>query len=134
MYGKLVENKAKLKNSWHMILLIMNTTYPVEFCLAVSRLDVILGSNKAKVTIHDIKTKTDEKNKVITEWNKCHPSQQTISGNVPKTCFPELLLSQFTTYSKVYIIGKNSTVTNKGTIFANKTKGHVNLNFFFEKE
>ena len=67
VYGKLVENKEKLKNSWQIILFIMNTTYPVEFCLAVSRFDVILGSNSAKVTIQEMKTKTDEKNRVMTE-------------------------------------------------------------------
>lgn len=39
-----------------------------------------------------------------------------------------------TTDNKVSIIGKKNTVTHKGTTFAKNYKGHVNLNFFFEKE
>ena len=50
-----------------MILLMINTTYPVEFCLAVSLFDVILGSKRANVTIHEIKTKNDENKRVTTE-------------------------------------------------------------------
>lgn len=42
-YGSDVENGEKLKINWHTILLITKITYPVEFCLAVNLLEVILG-------------------------------------------------------------------------------------------
>jgi len=36
--------------------------------------------------------------------------------------------------SKNYIIGTNRNVTKSGTIWASKTSGKVNLNFFLVKE
>lgn len=46
--------------NWQIILLIIKMTYPVEFCLAVNRFEVILGSKRARVTMHDTQTKRKE--------------------------------------------------------------------------
>jgi hypothetical protein len=71
--------------NWHIILLRIKITYPVEFCLAVSRFVVILGSKIVKATIEEINTKIDVKNNVMTAWNMCHPSQQIMSGKLSIT-------------------------------------------------
>ena len=57
-------NGVKLKTSWHIILFMMKTTYPVEFCLAANLFVVILGQNSAKATTDEINTKSDENIKV----------------------------------------------------------------------
>ena len=80
-------------------------------------------------------TKNDENIRVIVVWNKCHPSQQTTFGKDYKTWVtPSAEVWQLTTNSRVYIIGRNSTVTKRGTTFAININGNVNLNLFFEKE
>lgn len=121
--------------NWHIILFIMKTTYPVEFCLAVRLFVVILGSNIVKATMHETNTNKNEKINVTIVWNKCHFSQQITSGKDWSTWkLPSSELWQFTTLRRVYIIGRNITLTIKGTILAIKIRGNVNLNFFFEKE
>lgn len=115
--------------------MIIKTTYPVEFWRAVNLFVVILGSKRARATIQETNTNKDENNNVIVVWKRCHPSQQTTSGNDCKTCLvPSSDVEQLTTWSKVYIIGRNKTVTKRGTTFAMKIKGNVKVNLFFEKE
>ena len=60
----------------------MNTTYPVEFCLAANLFVVILGSNNAKATTEEMKTNIEENKRVTAAWNKCHPCQHMISGKL----------------------------------------------------
>ncbi len=114
---------------------MMKATSPVEFLRAVNLFDVIRGSNTVKATTLEMKTKINVKNNVTIEWNKCIPYQQITSGKLSMTLCPvSSEVTQLTTESKSSIIGKNKTVTKRGTILASTIKGQVNLNFFFEKE
>ncbi len=83
-----------------------------------------------------MKTNIEVKNNVTTAWNMCQPCQQIMSGKLYITWTPGMSseFSQETTDNKVYIIGKKNTVTHSGTTLAKNSKGHVNLNFFFENE
>ena len=73
------------------------------------------------------------KSRAIKAWNKCHPCQHTTVGKLDIVKTPSLFW-HCTTLNIVSVMGRKSTVTNSGTIFARITKGKVNLNFFFEKE
>jgi hypothetical protein len=46
---------------------MIKTTYALEFCLAVSFYDVILGSNKARATMEEMITKITTKSRVTEE-------------------------------------------------------------------
>lgn len=113
---------------------MMKTTSAVEFCLAVSLFVVILGSKSANATIDEINTKIDTNKSVTAAWNKCQPSQHFTYGKLIITWNPSSVDSHWTTESKVSVIGKKKTVTKSGTICAKRTRGQVNLNFFFENE
>lgn len=80
-------------------------------------------------------TNISEKRRVIVVWNRCQPYQQTMFGKDWRTWWlPSYEVWQFTTWSRVYIMGRNRTVTKRGTTFAMKINGNVNLNLFLEKE
>jgi hypothetical protein len=70
----------KVKMNCNTILLIMNTTYPFEFFLAVNFPVVIRGSKRAKATTVDMRTKRAEKSSVMQVWKRCQPVQHCISG------------------------------------------------------
>lgn len=112
----------------------MNTTYALEFCLAVNLSVVIRGQKRARATIVDMNTKIEVKSKVIAAWNRCQPSQQLMFGKLVMTCCPFPGSSHCTTDSKVSVMGRKNTVTNKGTICARNTRGNVKRNFFLLNE